>query len=530
MKKIILILFIITAITVSVGWFYYERNIFSTDDVRFEIIAPQEVRLGEVVDYKVYYKNNGDIRLEDAKLVFEYPENSFPEEEENDDIVQRGELRREVDLGNIGPGEERSIDFSARLFGKEREAIIAEAWISYIPRNLNVSYETEREHTAIITSVPINFDFEIPSSVEPEKENLFRLRYFSNVDYTLTNMEARVEFPSDFTYTGSSPKKGEDNEWNLPVLNRGEGGVIEIEGSLEGEPRDPKVFRAVLGIWRGNTFIPIKETSRGTSIARPSLFISMEANEYPDYVANPGELVYYEIFFKNIGEESMENLFLMIDLDRSVVDFEEVEPLKGRFQAGTLIWSHTADPYLRYLASGEEGSLSFWAKIREDLPTNPELKLDITLDRATETFVTQINTKLEVMQEVSLQSEHFEERGPFPFEEGVPTNYTVRFVAKNHFTDTEDLRVRATLPEGAKITGETYPEDMSLSFDSESREVVWDIETLEKESERELFFEVTLTPEDDVEELISEAVITGEDMKTEKIVSGGAESLTVEDL
>ncbi len=540
MKKVVLIVLIITILTVGIGWFYYQRNVFSQDVLRFEIIAPENVDLAEEVEYMIRYKNNGDIRLEEATIIFEYPKNSITEEDENDNsnIIRRGEYRREIDLGDIDPGEEGNIIFSARLFGKEGSVNTASAWISYRPKNLNVRYEMEREHTAVIDNVPITFDFEIPSNVEPEKETFFRLRYFSNIEYPLTNLEIRMDYPSGFTFIDSIPeKRKEEEQWIIPVLNRAEGGVLEINGSLEGEPREPKVFSATLGMWKDSVFIPIKEISRGTSIAIPSLFISVQANDSPEYIADVGELIYYEIFFKNLGNETMEDLFLMIQLDKDIIDFDDIEPLNGRFQkeAGSIIWNHALEPQLRLLASGEEGSVSFWAKIKDDVPRNPEAKMTIILDRAREDFVTKINTEMRLTTEVKIEDGHFESSGPFPFQVGVPSNYTVMLEAENFYTDVRDVNLKATLPEGAKLTGEMYPEEESLSFDSETGEVVWSMESLSGgtgvlKPKKQLFFEVMITPDGDVEELISEAVITSEDVRTEQEITAVSEAVLLSNI
>ncbi len=531
-KKVLLIVFIITVITVFASWFYYQRNVFSQDDLRFSVeLSKDDVSLGESVDYVVSYKNNGDIRLENATLLFEYPESSFPQEMERDDVTKRGELRREVDLGDISPGEEGVLFFPARLFGKEGDYISADARISYIPRNLNVRYESQREHNLRMGSVPIDFAFDFPSNVEADKEETFRLKYESDVDYPLTDLEVRVQFPSEFEIKGSNPRMGEDNDWSISLLNRGEGGTIDIEGVLEGEPGDAKVFEALLGIWRDNTFIPIKETSRGVSIAEPLLFVTMQANESSDYVADPGDLLYYEIFFKNMSDDAMENLFVTAKLDREVIEFDEVEPLTGRFQkeTGSILWNHALDSTLRSLSSGQEESVSFYAPLRDELPFDPQSRLEVDVDGVKEELVTKINTKLNIFSEIVMDSEEFDEVGPFPLLRGEESTYVVRLEVENMYTDAEDVEVSATLPRGAEITEEVYPEEEEISFDSKRREVKWEVGDLYRDTQRELLFEVVIEPqEDDLEELMSEVTVTGVDIITEKEVSSSADALLLE--
>lgn len=527
LKKIVLILLGLTLIIGPLGYFFYQRNVFGQDRIRFEITAPDMVSAGEEVEYVVRYRNNSDTRLEEVVLIFEYPENSLPIEKEDDEnIKKRGTLRREVNVGELNPGEEKTSIFKAILLGKEGSSFTTNASIRYVPKNLAARYESKREHVAVIDKVPIAFDLQIPTTVDPDRENSFRLRFSSEINHPLTDLEIRFTYPSGFRFIRSTPKTEVEgkNIWTWSVLNKGDDGTIDVDGVLMGDPGDAKIFNAVMGVYIEDNFILLKEASRGTAISRSNLLLDMQVNGRDDYVASPGELLHYEIFFRNIGKETLEELFLLVDLDGNTLNLNQVEPREGRFQEerGAIIWSHTFDYSLLSLKENEEGRVEFWARVREDLPYNPEIKVKASIERAQKTLLTRVNTRLSLTQEVIRKGSPFQVVGPFPFKSGEKSNYAVRWKVKNHFNDVRDVVIRTKLPEGARITGEKNMEDLSISFNSSNREVVMNIESIPAGETKEIFFEVEITPKKDFKEediVLFEGEVTGKDRRTESNVS-----------
>ena len=294
MKKITLFIVILALIAGIAGFYYYQKNIYSKEVLKLEILGQEEADLLQEVEYIVKYKNNGNTRLEEPELVFEYPEYSVPTGEISLRVTKNSE-----DLGGaIYPGEEKTFTFKARLLGKEGEAKTAKATLNYRPKNLKASYESSTTFTTVIKKVPLTFEFDLPSKVESGKEFNFRLNYFSNTDYPISNLRIAVEYPSNFEFIGSVPQSLEKKEWGIGLLNKAEGGRIEISGRLTGEVSEEKVFQAKIGSWQSGEFILLKETNKGIAIVKPSLYVSQQINGNPQYVASPGDLLHYQIFFK----------------------------------------------------------------------------------------------------------------------------------------------------------------------------------------------------------------------------------------
>lgn len=524
MSKKNLFFIVILVILGGAGYWYYQRGIYSKDVLKVEILGENEVTLAEEVEYLVKYKNNGDFRLEDASLIFEYPENSVVEGEQF--------LRKEIKLDDIYPGEEKTVSFKARIFGKEGEAKSAKAQISYHPKDIKSSYTSETTFTTLIKSVPITFAFDLPSRIEPGKEINFRLNYFSNVNYPLSDLGIKVQYPEGFEFLDSKPKALEKTDWNIGLLNRAQGGRIEITGVLNGETDESKIFTAQIGLWKDGQFVLLKDTNHGIQIGKSSLYILQEINNNPKYVANPGDLLDYEITFKNIGDQPAENILMLVNLEGDGFDFDSVKVTSGRFEkeGRRIIWDYTQVPDLKSLLPTEEGKVEFWVKVKDDLPQdlrNSVIKDTISLDNLREEFSTKINSKLEFSQKAYYQDDFFGNSGPVPPRVGEVTTYTIMWQVKNYNNDLKNVKIRATLPDWIRLTGEIIPKDARFSFDSASKEIVWDIGDLTAGSgvstvAPTVAFQVAFTPNPSqrgqTPDIISEARITADDTWTESTI------------
>ncbi len=525
----VLIIIVAAVIIGAVGFWYYQRNIYSKEILKLEILGPDQAELGQEIEYTVKYKNNGNVRLEDPRLVFERPEYSLVDEGES--------LRQEILLEDIYPGQEQTFTFKARLLGKEGEIKAAKAWLNYQPKSLKARYESETSRSTQITSVPLTLEFDLPSKIDSGKEISFKLNYFSNANYPLSNLGIKVEYPSDFEFQSSKPQALEETDWEIGLLNKAEGGRIEIAGNLRGEIGEQKQFKAQLGSWQDGEFVLLKETIRAVQIITPSLHISQQINNSPQYVASPGDTLHYEIFFKNIGNDVFTNLFLVATLEGNIFDFQSLKAPLGDFESGdnSIIFDWRRVSSLQFLDVGEEGKIEFWIELKDDWPMqslndkNLVLRDKVFLSQAQQEFTTKVNSKLEIIQKGYYEDEVFGNTGPVPPRVGQTTTYTIIWQANNYYNDVKNIRVKATLSSQARLTGNIFPEGSRLTFDSGSREVVWELENLDAGKGvltpgPSVAFQVAFTPsvfqQGTTPQIIGEAEISGEDEFTGLIVRG----------
>lgn len=534
MNKFFSFLIILALLIGAAGFFWnWQNNIYSKEVLRLEIFGPSEITLGQEVEYIVKYKNEGNFRLDKPEFIFEPPEYSL-----QDGKIFTRQIMGADKLGEaIYPGEERTFAFKMRVLGKEGDVKIAKALMSYQPKGLKARYERSSSFATQIKLVPITLDLDLPTKAAAGKDFVFRINYFSNADYLLTDLRSEIDYPLGFEFIKSNPKSIEKTEWEIPVLNKSEGGRIEVFGKFSGEIGEAKSFTVRLGTWKEGEFILLKEITKGVEIVETSLYLRQEINGNPQYVALPGDWLHYEIYFKNIGEDDLSNLFMISQLGGEAFDFQTIRSNLGSYQPGdnsiVFDWRRLSD--LQYLAPMEEGKVDFWVKLKDDLGNvkNPTLKNKVFIGQIKEEFITKITSKLEVTQKGFFEDEVFGNTGPIPPTAGETTTYTLMWHIKNYYSNVKSVRVKAVLPKNVELTGEIFPEQEipKFSFDSESREIVWSAGDLERgvgvsTPPLTIAFQVAFTPDSSqrgqIPEIVSEARITGEDGWTETIIESSA--------
>jgi len=528
-RKTIIFLVIIFVVVAIIGFWSWRGGTYSKEVLKLEILGPTEADLGQEVEYIVKYKNNGNFRLENPQLVFEPPSLSMKDEE-----IFRNQVLGAESLGEaIYPGEEKNISFKIRLLGKEGEAKLAKATLSYQPKDLKAKYESSTTFTTTIKSAPLTFEFDLPSKINSGEEFRFRLNYFSNLEYSLGGIRIQIEYPSDFEFIESSPKSLDKTDWDISVLNKGQGGRIEVAGIVSADAGEVKIFRAKMGIWKDGEFILLKEAEKGVEVVNPTVYLRQEINKNPQYSAVPGEWLHYEIYFKNIGDDSLSNLFMVSKLTGEAYDLQTVKSDVGNCKPGdnSVIFDWRKISKLQYLAPTEEGMVDFWIKVKDDLGNvkNPYLSNKIFISQVEQEFVTKVSSKIELVQKGYYQDEVFGNSGPVPPKVGEQTTYTIMWYVKNYYSDVKDVKVKTVLPEGVELTGKIFPEDASskIAFDSQSREIVWSVGDVAKgegvlASGRNIAFQISFIPTESqrgqTPNIMNDIVITGEDSWTDNLL------------
>ncbi|PIR58257.1 MAG: hypothetical protein COU70_01870 [Parcubacteria group bacterium CG10_big_fil_rev_8_21_14_0_10_35_15] len=533
-KKVIRYIIIFSLVIVVAGFWYFQRNAFSKDILKLEILGSDTTEVGQKMDYVLKYKNNGKISLTNIKLTFEFPENS---------LIEDNKIRIEQKLDDIYPGEEKTITFSGRVLGQENELKKAKAWLEFQPKNLKAKYQVSTTQTTVIKFSPLTFELDLPSKIETEKDFSFSLNYFSNIDYPLSQLRVKIDYPSGFEFSDSSPKALENNEWQVPILNKAEGGRIRIFGKINGDIGEQKVFKASFGMWTEGNFVMLKEATKGAEIIKPTIYLSQLVNGSSDYSANPGDFLHYEVFFKNIGSSPFENLFLAIDLNSSLFDLTTLKSLNAEYHQGdsSMIWDWKKNPQLKFLDENEEGKVEFWINLKEDLPVikpkdkNLVLKDSISLFPAKEEFSIKVSSKIDLDQQAFFTSDSFPSSGSLPLRVGLPTAFTINWKLKNFYNDLRNVKVRATLPAWVSLTGQLLPRDSSFLFDSQSREIIWEVGEVmagqggNGSDSANLSFQISLVPNSSqlgqMPEIISMARVFGDDTWTQNEIESETKTI-----
>jgi len=524
-KLLIFFLFVVAVAVVFGAWYWWQGASFSKEVLKVDLTGPEKAVAGEEVEYIVKIKNNGDVRLEQAEINFEYPKYAILDEG-NSQVVNQ-------EIGTIYPGDEKTFSFKCRLFGKEDDKMESRVVVTYQPKNLQAKYDRKTSIITTLTQAPLTFEFDMPLKAGQNEKLDIYINYFSNIDYSLENLRMRIEYPSGFNFLSASPQALDKTEWVLPTLTQANGGRVEISGNLEGNEGDEKIFKAQIGVVREGEFIVIRETSAKIEIAQSALYVSQLVNSSQNYTAKTGETLHYEVFFRNIGKKPVQKNFLVVRLEGEFFDLNTIRTINGDSSHGdrSIIWDWKSVPDLSFLDAGEEGRVEFWVKVKEAdeisiSASNPIIADTITIGGSQKTFENKLNSAVNFAQKVYYEDDVFDNVGPLPPMVGEKTTYTIFWQIKNTWNNLENVKIKTTLPKNVKVTGKYFPSDAKFTFDSTSKEVVWSVGSLTASQSGSLLtlaFQIEFAPDSSqkgsVAWLVAESELVGEDSFTGDIVN-----------
>ena len=499
-KKILITVVSILALFASI-FFWWQSTSFSKEVLKLEILGKSEVSLGESVEYVVRYKNNGNVRLEEPELIFEYPKEAIIDGEK---IL----LLDEEDLGgSIYPGQEKTFTFRARLLGQEGSLRIAKATLSFKIKDLNVRNEVSTEFLSTIKEVPINLDFNLPSQItSTDKAFSFSVNYASEVAYALEDLSIIVNYPEDFEFLYSSPKALDENQWDIDSLAQYQSGKIELSGIKKNA--NQSAFTVKLGIWKNNEFVVLKEITSWLKVVSPSLYITQKVNNAYDYIAKVGDSLHFEISFRNIGDEALTDLILISKLDGNLYDLNTVNAPLAKYTLGdnSIIFEAKNFSKLAYLDTDETGVIEFFVDLKKDLDkntlaqTNQKVKNIVTLGGAKEEFITKMETILTAKQYIDTSNQYLQSSGPYPLQKNKTSKVTIVWEILNTFNDVGGVKMRAIIPENGTFIKEESQEENGLTFNEETSELVWDVGTVpagsgQTKESKKIAFQIILSPE-----------------------------------
>jgi hypothetical protein len=529
MKKRIIfpILVVLLAVIAFLSW---DKMSFSKEVLKVEILGPEKTTIGEDVEYIVKLKNNGSVRLEKPELIFTYPESSIVEDIEGKVKVMTSDQLN----GDIYPGEERTFKFNARLLGKEKEAKVASVSVSFQPKDLKTRSEVSTTFTTILGEIPLNLTLDVAEKVGTGKTLSLKVNYSSNVAYPLEDLTCYLTYPEDFEFLYSQPKGMDNTQWDIPILNEAGSGRIEISGILNGQSMEQKVFKAKIGVWQNGNFILLKEVIKGVEIVAPSLYITQKVNNDENYSASVGDQLHYEVTFRNVGDEALKDMVMIVRLEGDALDLDSIKSDNGKWTKGdnSIIWEGGKISELQLLDVGQVGKVEFWVNVKEKWTMkslndkNPIVKNKVTLGAARQDFLTKIDSVISAEQKVYPENKYFENSGPYPLETGQKTYLTVEWKAINNYNDLEKVKMVTALPESITFEGKTYPEGMEITYDENTSEVVCNIGSLPAGSgiikdAKICAFQVSVQPElaDEMIILLGSAQLSGVDQWTNKTLT-----------
>lgn len=510
---------------------------FDKDKVKLEIRAAERIVSGEEINYLVKYKNQTRLDLTEVKLIFYYPDESIPLETK--DLVQT------IDLPNLESGQENQIELPARVIGLQGQTKKASAELSYQPGKITSTFTNQVEFLTKIISVPLILDLDLPNRLVSGQSFNFSLKYLNQGNVSFDNLQLRLDYPVGFTFQSAEPQPlEEDRIWFLGDLMAGQQGKIFIQGLIQGEEGQLRSFKAQLGLFKDNQFIPYAETASALEISLSPLSVSQTVNKLTDYIAQPGDGLAYQISYQNTTDIGIKDVVITSKLEGLALDLTSLELEEGSFDGEnqTITWKASNLPALEFLGPHQEGQVSFFVEIKKPLPIDDYTDKNFKIINTVKIDSPQVPLSLEGIQiggqsqsitkiasQMTLQAKGYfsddliPNSGPIPPKVGQTTTYTIKWRLINTTNDLAGVKVEAYLPPHVQWKSEVRPTNADLNYNPRTGQLIWQVGDLPATTGlllpvKEVAFQVAITPGlaylGNSVELIRQSKATGQDTFT----------------
>ncbi len=486
---------------------------FDIDNVKLEISGSERIISGEEVVYKVKYKNNTRLSLKNVKLIFRYPEGSIHSGSNN--------LIESLNLADLEAGQENQIEFPVRIIGLKNEIKKVSTELSYKPGDIASVFNNSSEFSSEIISVPLILNFDMPKELVNGQSFEFSLKFMNQSDVSFDNLLIKIDYPSGFNFKSSEPQSLEKNNvWSINKIKSGQEIEIFINGNINGEEGDSKLFKAQAGILDNNQFILYSESINALKISSSPLSVIQTVNDSFNYIAESGEKLNYQINYKNTTDVGIRSVVITSKLEGNVLDHATLDLKSGSFDGNLQIitWKTSNLPELEFLGPGQEGKVNFSIEVKKPLPINnyndknfeiintvkvDSLEAPLSLkdiDVAGQSIISvKVKSQLTVQAQAYYNDDSIMNSGPIPPKVGQTTTYTIKLRLINSSNDLRDVKIKVFLPPHVKWIGKFEPANSNLKYNFNTGQLIWDIGDLLSATGillpvKETAFQVSITP------------------------------------
>jgi hypothetical protein len=529
-------------------------------DIAFE--GPAFVSGGDEALIRVFVTNNNTVTLESSNIVITYPAGFYAVDATTGETLTR-EFRL---LGDIAPGETKEETIRGVVFGSEGVVRNIKIAMEYQAPRSSATFITDATYTLSVDSAPLSLTIDTLGEITVGQETDVLVSVQSNTETPVEDVTLSVSYPPGFVPLAAEPvPTTSDNSWFLGTLLPGDTREIRIRGVMRGVHNDEKTFHASLGVVEedSSTFDLIyNETLQSVVIKDLFLGVSLALDgEIADsYVITPEKRVRGVLSYVNNLSIPLRDAVFEIDIEGDSINKYDVSVEGGFYDSSRnrLIWDPNTSKRFEEIDSGERGEMrfSFATKPLVDthgtLMTNPEITLSVSIGaiRESEGSVNErsddaIVRSVRVHSDMRLSARAAYASGPIVNEGTLPpraekeTTYTIVFIAANTSNDLRNVTVVGELPIGVEWKGVIEPYGAPVSYNSETREVMWSLGGVDAgdgilRAGPEVAFQVGLIPSvsqiSSTPDLVTDIVMRAYDSFTDTMISSSVTDIMTTDV
>ncbi len=512
------IIFFILALMVGGFIFFRGINMVSSNNIDILVSGPSSVAGGQELPLEITLQNKNSASLEGASLLVEYPVGARVAGDPNTVLT-----RQSIPIGTIPARGSVVQTVKSVLFGEKGSIENIKVTLDYRISGTSAVFKKEKNYDIGIASSPIIVTPQYPSEVDSNQDFTLVLKVSSNTNELLHNVLVQADYPFGFTFASSDPKPSTDsNVWNLGDLDVGDSRTITIHGKLQGQDKEERTFQFSSGV--ANTTDVNKIATVLTSLQNSitikkspiDLAITVSGVSGNPYIASPKQRIPVSVSWTNNLSSQVVDAQIQVKLSGTALDRNSVVTSGGYYRSidNTIVWDKTNDTRFASILPGQKGSVTFSVSA---LPVTSSIKnqgisMDatfngnqITKGEAPQTITSSLAQDVRIASQLGFNARIVRSVGPFENSGSVPpkaenpTTYTIIWTATSPLNDIKNAKVSATLPIYVSWPGVVSGSNESITYDSVTRTVSWNIGTIKAgtgygTSPREADFQITFLP------------------------------------
>lgn len=503
----------------------------SSENIELKVIGPISIGGGETLGLQVFIANKNTTRIEDVRLLVEYPE-GVASADTGDPLI-----RNVIDIGDMDPGGIINEVQNVLFFGEENaeKEVLVTLEYRFEGMNQNTTLEKEGAYSVQLSSSPVKIDFDMLSEAIAGEIIDINITIKSEAEEVIEDALLSMSYPYGFALVDASlPPAYGDRVWSIGDLAPREVKELRITGSVEGPEGEGLIFKMEVGTESPNNprvvsvlygtrqeVLRIQKPFLGASLVFSGVRQKNVGLEKVEYVVIPedGELMGQVIVSNNLAARVLESEVTM-QLFGSALDTQRLLTETGFFdiESSSVTWSQRTDPNLTVLEPGAKVSLPFTLQVKPSLSSSGNLIIDPSAQFTIKTkgkrfddvnvpkeVSIPIGGELRVQTKVGISSQLQHVTGPIinygptPPQIDKKTTFTVVWRITNKSSAIENVRARAQLPPEAEYTGVVFPKNEKIYYDEKNGDIEWEVGDIEPgvgytKPSRDVAFQVSYIP------------------------------------
>lgn len=552
-RNIFLFGFVFFLISIAFGaiMFFGGKNTVSADNIEINVLGNAFVSGGEELPLKVEIINRNNVALEFSDLLLEYQKGAGLSED-----IQRDRFT----VGTIPAGGRVEELINLVLFGQQGTTRDINITLEYRVSGSSAIFIKPELYVVNISSTPVNLVVDGPEITNTNQEISFDILTNLNTENAIEDMMVIVDYPPGFDFKNATPEPTfSNNIWSLGDLTKGSEKKITVSGVISAESGENRAFNVYVGTVDENDEqrIGTQFNSQDYIIAVEKPFLDLKfavAGSFgTEAIANPGNEVSSIINFENNLDGKITDVEITAKFSGNAFNNAGVSSSNGFYDSNRqmIVWNKETKPDLAEIDPGERGEIKFSflpISFTSNQVKNPEINIEVSIkarqpslgnsfqqiDNLSKKKV-KFNTNLQITGHALYNSGPIQNSGPIPAKPGNSTTYTIVWSVANTINRVNNARVRAILPLYVDWTNEVSPGTANVTYNSATREVVWDIGNLDagvgtNSAPKQVYFQVRLNPSTSQSgsqpSLVSDPVLTGKDSFTGVDITRNTASIT----